>query len=407
MANLTQPRKQLSISDPWVKTFTYYIAFIALGLTSASLGPTLPGLASSTGSDIGRISFLFVLRSLGYLLGSFSAGRLYDKRPGNPVIGFSLVMIAGLLITVPVIPVLWILAAVLLFIGIAEGTVDVGGNTLLVWLHRDKVGPFMNGLHFTFGIGALLSPIIVAQSIILTGGIQWAYWALAILIVPIAAWVFRMPSPPPQVLDKTEAIKPAQPVLVVLILLFFFLYVGGEVGFGGWIYTYAISTGLGTETSAAYLNSMFWGALTASRLVAIPISTKLKPGVILLTNLIGCLLSIVLILLIPGSAAILWIGTIGTGIFMASIFPTMLNLAQQKMTITGRVTSWFFVGASAGGMVLPWIVGQFIEPVGPQTVMLAIFISLSLALVLFGSIVLFNGRQPSPAPSSPTSGNLP
>ncbi|HMN58952.1 MAG TPA: MFS transporter, partial [Anaerolinea sp.] len=204
MTQLNQSQTSQSVPGTWAKTFTYYAAFIALGLTTSSLGPTLPGLAHSTSSDIGKISFLFVLRSLGYLLGSFNAGHLYDKRPGNPVIAFSLAIIAALLIFVPVIPVLWILAAVLMLVGFAEGTVDVGGNTLLVWLHRDKVGPFMNGLHFTFGIGALLSPIIVAQAIGLTGGIQWAYWTLAILIFPIAVWVLRIPSPQSQVNDVTE-----------------------------------------------------------------------------------------------------------------------------------------------------------------------------------------------------------
>ena len=403
MTQLNQSQTSQSVPGTWAKTFTYYAAFIALGLTTSSLGPTLPGLAHSTSSDIGKISFLFVLRSLGYLLGSFNAGHLYDKRPGNPVIAFSLAIIAALLIFVPVIPVLWILAAVLMLVGFAEGTVDVGGNTLLVWLHRDKVGPFMNGLHFTFGIGALLSPIIVAQAIGLTGGIQWAYWTLAILIFPIAVWVLRIPSPQSQVNDVTETIKPAQPVLILLILTFYFLYVGGEVGFGGWIYTYTISTGLGTETSAAYLNSIFWGALTAGRLLSIPIATRMRPGAVLLVNLLGCLASLGLVLLFPGSAAILWIGTIGTGLFMASIFPTMLNLAQSKMTITGKITSWFFVGASAGGMALPWIVGQLFEPVGPKTVILAIFATLALAMLLFVAISFYNnGRRPSPTPLQPS-----
>ena len=48
--------------------------------------------------------------------------------------------------------------------GVAEGALDVGGNTLLIWVHRHKVGPFMNGLHFFFGAGAFLSPIIIAQT---------------------------------------------------------------------------------------------------------------------------------------------------------------------------------------------------------------------------------------------------
>ena len=101
MTQVNQSQTSRSVPGTWAKTFTYYAAFIALGLTTSSLGPTLPGLAHSTSSDIGKISFLFVLRSLGYLLGSFNAGRLYDKRPGNPVIAFSLAIIAALLIFVP------------------------------------------------------------------------------------------------------------------------------------------------------------------------------------------------------------------------------------------------------------------------------------------------------------------
>ena len=57
----------------------------------------------------------------------------------------------------------------------ATGYVEIGGatqwvsvrgadkrNPLLVWVHGDEVGPAMNGLHFFFGVGAFLSPIIIA-----------------------------------------------------------------------------------------------------------------------------------------------------------------------------------------------------------------------------------------------------
>ena len=51
-------------------TIGYYAAFVALGLASASLGPTLPGLALHTQSRLAQISSLFAARSLGYLVGS-------------------------------------------------------------------------------------------------------------------------------------------------------------------------------------------------------------------------------------------------------------------------------------------------------------------------------------------------
>ncbi|NJN94713.1 MAG: MFS transporter [Anaerolineales bacterium] len=145
------------------KTAAYYLAFVALGLTSATLGPTLPNLAEHTRSNLREISYLFTARSLGYLIGSFLGGRLFDRKPGHPVMALMLVGMVAALVVIPLIPALWLLIAVMLFLGLVEGAVDVGGNTLLVWVHRHRVGPYMNGLHFFFGVGAFLSPLIVAQ----------------------------------------------------------------------------------------------------------------------------------------------------------------------------------------------------------------------------------------------------
>ena len=80
-------------------------------------------------------------------------------------------------------------------IGIFVGAADVGGNTLLVWLHGQKVQPYMNGLHFFFGLGAVLSPIIFAQFLRLTENITWGYWTIGLLIIPISFWILCLPSP--------------------------------------------------------------------------------------------------------------------------------------------------------------------------------------------------------------------
>jgi FHS family Na+ dependent glucose MFS transporter 1 len=54
-----------------------------------------------------------------------------------------------------------ILAALGLVSGIAVGISEVGGNTLLEWLHGDRVGAYLSGLHFSYGVGAFLGPILV------------------------------------------------------------------------------------------------------------------------------------------------------------------------------------------------------------------------------------------------------
>jgi len=375
-------------------TIGYCAAFVALGLANASLGPTLTDLATNTRAALAQISYGFTARALGYLVGSVLGGRLYDRRPGNPVMGTTLLLMALSMALVPLIPVLWVLIAMLLLVGLFESVVDVGGNTLLVWIHGDEVGPYMNALHFFFGIGAFLSPIFVARALAAGSGVTWAYWTLALLIVPVAVAVLRLPSPSSPVREHTapgeqpaSVLRSTPAVLVALIALFFFLYVGAEGSFGGWIATYAKTTGLGDATTAAYLTSVFWGAMTLGRLLSIPLAARLRPRTLLLGDLIGCLLSILVVIAWPGSSAALWIGTFGAGFSMASIFPTMISFAGRHMTTTGKTTAWFFVGGSSGGMLIPWLIGQWFESTGPQVMVFIILASLLLNLAMFGVII--------------------
>jgi FHS family Na+ dependent glucose MFS transporter 1 len=375
------------------KTIGYYAAFVALGLAYASLGPTLPGLAKNTQSKLSEISYLFTAQALGYLIGSFQGGRLYDRVRGHPVMAAALVVAAALLIVVPTISLLRMLAAAVLLLGAAEGAIDVGGNTLLVWVHRHKVGPFMNGLHFFFGVGAFLSPIIIAQAVTLSGDIIWAYWTLALLVLPVAVGLLRLPSPTTRGVAKDRSIRGGHRPLLVLLVVFFFLYVGAEGSFGGWIYTYAMALNLSGETAAAYLTSAFWGALTVGRLLTIPVAARFRPRAILLGGLLGCLVSVGIVLLWPRSSAAVWLGTLGAGLSMAPIFPTTISLAERRMTITGQVNGWFFVGASTGSMSVPWMIGQLFESLGPRVMMFTIVFDLILAVGVVAAIVL---RSPQP-----------
>ncbi len=381
------PRKHLAEAQRVPATFAYYAAFIALGALGAVIGPTLPALAENTHTSLREISSVFALGSLGYLLGTFFGGRVYDRTPGHPVMVGTLLVMTVCVALIPLMPLLWLLVAVLFIMGFAQGALDVGGNTLLLWIHRDKVGPYMNGLHFTFGVGAFLAPIIIAQAVRLSGGITWAYWTLALLALLPALWLTRYPSPQRRSETEEAGDAKADPRLVVLIALFFVLYVGAEVSFGGWAFTYAVKLGLATEETGAYLTSAFFGAFTVGRLVAIPIATRLRPRTILFSDLLGCLLSMGVILVWRESSTALWLGSMGLGFSMASVFPTTLTLAERRMPMTGRVTGWFFVGASLGAMTVPWIIGQLFEARGPYSTMFVIFTAILLQAGMLGALL--------------------
>src|SRR4029078_723569 len=126
---------------------------------------------------------------------------------------------------------------------------------------------------------------------------------------------------------------------------------------------------LGDEEMAGNVTSLFWGALTFGRLLGVPIAARLRPRTILLADLIGCVLSIGIAILYPTSLRAIGIASVCFGLTLASVYPTALAFAERRMKITGQVTSFLLVGGSVGGMIVPVIIGQMFESVGPRVMM--------------------------------------
>jgi MFS transporter, FHS family, Na+ dependent glucose transporter 1 len=374
--------------SPLLKTaLAYFASFISLGLAMMVIGPTLPALAKQTGSTLAGISIILAARSLGYLLGALIGGWLYDRRPGHPVMGTVLIITAAIMLMVPFLTKLWMLTLVILIMGSAQSILDVGCNTLIIWLYGSKVGPFMNGLHFAFGLGALVAPLIVAQSLLNTGLVNWAYWIMAGLVLLPAIILLRLPSPR---IEKDIDVQNGQPVrksnaLVWLFALLFMFYVGCEATYADWIYTYGIQSGLADETTAAYLTSAFFALFTLSRLMAIPLAARFRPASILTVDLLGVIISMTVLSIWGDQVVVLWAGTLIFGISIASVFATSFTLAEEQMHIGGRTTSIIFVGASTGGLLFPWLAGQLIDFIGPLSLM---WLVLGCGLMMFGTFQL-------------------
>ncbi|MBN2552453.1 MAG: MFS transporter [Spirochaetales bacterium] len=361
---------------------TYFLAYIVLGMTTATLGPSLPYLAENVGTSLKGISSLFIAHRLGYMAGSFGGGRLYDRVRGNRLMAaVLLIMVAGML-TVPVVPILAVLIAILFLLGTAEGAVDVGGNILLVWTRPPRIGSLMNALHLFFGLGALISPLILVQMIRRTGGIRWGYWLVAALIVPIALILLPQESPQPGPAPEEGGARRGRLLLPLLIAVFFFLHVAAESSYGAWIYTYSLTRKLADQVSAGYLTSAFWGAFTLGRLGTIFLALRINAKRQLGGSVAGAFLSLVILLIWGESTAAVWIATIAYGVSLAGLFPGSITLASENLHLTGGVTGFFLVGSSLGAMTVPWLIGQFFESVGPHV------FPLFLAAAVAGSILL-------------------
>lgn len=95
----------------------------------------------------------------------------------------------------------------------------------------------MQGIHFAFGFGGIISPIFV-------GFVQYEtfyYIALFGFLLSFTNLIIDSPSLVNQLIEKsTEHFQEMSPSLITKLKIFFFLYVGLEVGFGSWISSYAI-----------------------------------------------------------------------------------------------------------------------------------------------------------------------
>jgi FHS family Na+ dependent glucose MFS transporter 1 len=368
----------------------YYATYVLLGLMLTSIGPSLDALRAQSGSSTEAIALLFTANSLGYIAGSLLAGRLYARIAGNRVLPVALMILALLTLTVPWLGSLGQMILVFGLIGVPLGVMDVGGNTLIVWLYRDDVPPYMNALHLSFGVGAFLGPLVFDRFAVATGDPATTFWLFAALMVPVAAWLASVPSP-----DSPGAVRATadgRSVLrryawfIGLMAMFFFMHMGSEMAFGGWIFTYA-DQATGSETTARVINSVFWGGLVVGRLVAIPLALRLSPRAMLQLDLIGAVLSLALIVMLPDSTPALWIGTLGFGLSVASMIASSFNLAERRIPIASQVSSSFLVGGSLGSMTLPWLVGQLFVPYGPLSLIWVTTAGMLGAWFLFALIV--------------------
>jgi FHS family Na+ dependent glucose MFS transporter 1 len=382
-----KPSNSANNSHKFRRALPYYSAYLIMGLSLGVWGPTLPSLAEQTGSTLSEISIIIVGNSLGIVLGSLLGGGLYDRWRGHPVFAIASGVLAVVMFALPMTASLSVLVLIATLAGAAVGMMDVGGNTLIIWLFDKAVGPFMNALHLSFGVGALLAPLLVDRVVVMTGGIRWVYWILAGMVVPALIWVLRVTSPekPASREGGGEELQPLRrySLLIILVAAFFFFHVGTELGVGNWIFSYGVAIQVGSDTVARLLNSVYWGGFTLGRVISIPLALKMRPKTMLLIDLIGAIASVTLMLLLPSWPPAVWIGTFGLGLSIASMFPSSLNFAGRRMPISGRVTSYFLIGANTGSMVLPWVVGQMFESVGPQSLIIVVEVVMVSALLLF------------------------
>lgn len=244
----------------------------------------------------------------------------------------------------------------------------------------------MQALHFSFALGAFLAPLLAKlalgppaaagnrteaagdRSEPLFGvpdnrSLLWAYAVIAtyIFVVSILLFALLFIKRSQQEKAKTTAQRSRRAkyhnALLGLLFLFFFFYVGAEVTYGSYVFSFATAHAGLAEAEAAGLNSAFWGAFAACRGLAVFCAACLRPGTMIVLSNAGSLLSSLLLVLFNRSPACLWAATAVYGASMATTFPSGISWVEQYTAIHGKAAAFFVVGAALGEMAIPGVIG--------------------------------------------------
>jgi fucose permease len=219
----------------------------------------------------------------------------------------------------------------------------------------------LNLLNFCWSAGAVACPFLVAAAA-KSHQIPVFLGAVAGFALLVAVGIAVMPASivEPSARDASRKAGPGIRFMqnaVVMLGALFFLYVGVENGFGGWIASYAKSLGNLTPSQAVMSPSFFYAALMLGRWVA-PLALRSIDEVRLVQGglLVACAGMGGLVLSHEWWGVILSASVAGLG--LACVYPITISLLSREFGAgAARLGSVMFTLSNIGGGLLPWVVG--------------------------------------------------
>jgi fucose permease len=339
---------------------------VALGVSGGIAGFALTHLRERVGTDNAGISLVFVLTSVGYVLGSFGAGRGLDAGHGHRRWAVATAVLVASWGLVAATTSLVVMLAAFFAIGLAAGVCDASGNTLVVWSRPDGPGGLLNALHLSFAAGVMVTPIIVRVSLDVVDRLWIAVGVLAVLGA-VSAWLILGGEQPvrgrAEVVERSEA-SGARGRHVALVCLFFFAYVAYETTFLSWILTYTEE--IGYARAATGVSFMAGLGFAVGRVIAVPVAGRVSPGRILAVTLVASLVVLVPFLVVQEPGATLWVVSFLFGAAVAPQYAAMMGYAEAHLALSGRNTAAIVACSGMGGLVIPRIVGELFDRRGPD-----------------------------------------
>ncbi len=340
-------------------TTLVYLDFLVTGIVMTFLGPMLPALSSRWSLTDEQAGYLLFAQFFSSMFGMLSSGVLVQRT------GYRLTLIIGLLMMASGMALLvsgpWPLGMIAVCVlGIGHGITTPAGNLRTAEVNPHGSASALNLINAVWGLGAVSSPFLVTVAQRAHKTPLFLYGTAVALLVLLLAFALVRFEPDMRALAR-HASAPGRSIwnhrLLPVICVMFFVYVGTETSFGGWLASYSRRMGSGQHSFWAMPTSFFWGALLVGRALA-PIALKFHEETAVARIGLTLALAGSLAIVAARSMGLLIPGAVLAGLGLASIFPISVSqLPRWFGESAAGSSSPVFASGNIGGAVLPWLVG--------------------------------------------------
>lgn len=369
-------------------------AYFVNGAAAQALGPFIPFLRAAYGLRYDLSGILLSCQSAGNFCAILLAGilpALLGRRKSILCTAVWMAVAYGLFAAGIGAP--GVLVAACLMTGIARGGNVNFGNTMISTLPQAESTRGFNLLHAAFAMGAFLAPLLLAGSAALWPGWGWrlAAGVLGVLCVGQLAVYAAMPMPEAAPAAKSAGggfafLRRRQFWLGAGILFF---YVSAEYAIVGWLVTYFQDAALLTAGQAQLMSSLLWVVIFAGRLLGARLSGRVAREWLLLADGVG-VFGFFLLLFSARTPGLIAAGLLGTGLFMATVYPTAAAVGSDSIRGNDFAHSVMILIGASGGVIAPAAVGFVAERFGIRAGMglIVALTTLLLAYIVFSVVSL-------------------
>ncbi len=366
-----------------VAALVAFSGVFALGVIFSILGSVKLKLAEALGIDDAKVGTLISALMFSSLIAVLIVGPLTD------MLGYRIIAIVGFALGGICV---WLLASALsyrsaliacLLLGIAAMCVNTVGNVLGPTVLFDGQDPARasNLLNVFFGLGAFLTPLILATLLGAMGYKKTVGLIGTVLFIPIIYSLFAELPDPPEGFVITQAFSLLGNPAVLLGGLALFCYIALESSMAGFVTTYLKSHEFSDEKAGTLLSG-FWICLMLARLVAAITLTGIDPAVVV--PVLAVTAAIAIGVMVTAQSPVMGAaGTLLAGFALGPIFPTLIGVTYMKAgTTSGSVFGLIFAIGLFGGIIVPTLIGKYAAQMNiRQSLKIALGVAIALVVV--------------------------